>query len=152
DENVSRIQLQELLTSAGDDEVRYGAFRALRALEDHHPAVQGELLNEAFWLHRVASNAPALVHLSSQKRAEVVLFGQEQTVKAPFSFLAGEFAITAVEGDDRCTVTRVPLRGGSQVRLNCPTQLEAIIKTMARLGGQYPEVVELIQQAESCQC
>ena len=59
DESVSHFQLRDLLATSTDDETRYGAFRALRALDEHDPMVQGELLNESFWLHRVAPEAAA---------------------------------------------------------------------------------------------
>ena len=76
--------------------------------------VQGDLLNESFWLHRVAPEAAPLVHFSTTRRAEIVLFGEEPTLKPPFSFLVGEYAITATADDDQCTVSRFPHRGGVQ--------------------------------------
>src|SRR6202011_837777 len=99
DESVSRFQLRELLTTSADDETRYGAFRALRALDENDPLVQGEFLNDSFWLHRVAPDAPPLAHVSTTRRAEIVLFGETPTLKPPFSFLAGQFAVTATPGD-----------------------------------------------------
>ena len=149
DESVSHFQLRSLLTGSADDETRYGAFRALRALDEHDPMVQGELLNESFWLHRVPSEAPPLVHLSTTQRAEIVLFGEEAMLKPPFSFLAGEFAVTATADDDRCSVARFPHAGGSK-RMQSSLKLEDVLRTMATLGGQYPEAIELVQQAHTC--
>jgi hypothetical protein len=153
DEAVSQLKLGELLTMPLDDEARYGAFRALRTLSEGNPAVAGEHLNESFWLHRVAPASPALVHITSTRRAEVVLFGDEDklTLQAPFSFLAGEFAVTAGRDDARCTVTRFPAQG-SQLRRQCSLKLEDVLRTMADLGGMYPEVVEFLRQADQCQC
>ncbi len=158
DENSSRRELEDLLASDHDDETRYGAFRALRALEENHPAVAGELLNDSFWLHRVAPLTPSLVHLSSTQRAEIVLFGGDVILKPPFSFLAGEYNVRAEENDDHCTVTYVPLktttqggehRNGVAMRRTCELKLEDILHAMTDLGAQYPEAIELIQQAES---
>jgi hypothetical protein len=151
DEAVSRVKLKELL-DASDDETRYGAFRALRTLSENEPEVRGELLNESFWLHRVAGNTPPLVHISSTRRAEVVLFGEEPFLKAPFSFLAGEFTVTSAAGDSQCTVTRVPLHGGPATRRQCSLKLADMLRTFADLGGMYPEAVELLEQARDCQC
>ncbi len=53
DEAVSHVKLRELLSS-NSTEARYGAFRALRALDEREPNVRGEELNESFWVHRVA--------------------------------------------------------------------------------------------------
>jgi hypothetical protein len=151
DEAVSRVKLKELLESAGDDETRYGAFRALRTLDDTEPVVHGELLNESFWLHQVAGNTPPLVHISSTRRAEIVLFGQEAFLKPPFSFLAGEFTVTSAADDTRCTVTRVPLHGGPPSRKQCSLKLAEVLRTLGDFGAMYPEVVELLQQAQECQ-
>jgi flagellar P-ring protein FlgI len=149
DESVSHAQLRELLTTSADDETRYGAFRALRALDEHDPLVQGEFLNDSFWLHRVAPDAPPLVHISTARRAEIVLFGEEPTLKPPFSFLAGQFAVTATD-DDRCTVSRFPPQGGVK-RKECSLKLEDLLRTMAAMGGTYPEAIELLQQAQRCE-
>jgi hypothetical protein len=151
DEAVSRVKLKEMLDASADDETRYGAFRALRALDENDPAVRGELLNESFWLHQVAGNTPPLVHISSTRRAEIVLFGQEAFLKPPFSFLAGEFTVTAAADDTHCIVTRMPLRGGPPSRKQCSLKLADVLKTFAEFGGMYPEAVELLQQAQECQ-
>ncbi len=71
---------------------------------------------------------------------------------APFSFLAGEFAITAGQDDERCTISRFPIHGGAVSRKQCSLKVEDVLRMMAEMGGLYPEVVELLQQADSCQC
>jgi hypothetical protein len=149
DEAVCHLKLKELILGNQDDEMRYGAFRALRVLNERDPLVSGELLNDAFWLHRVAKDARPFVHISTTKRAEVVLFGETPCLKPPFSFLAGEFAITATKDDARCTVSRFPLQN-APARRQCGLELEAVLRTMADLGAQYPEVIALLQQANSC--
>ncbi len=149
DEAISHLKLKELIVSNHDDELRYGAFLALRLLNERDELVRGEHLNEAFWLHRVGPDTKPLIHISTTKRAEIVLFGESPRLKPPFSILAGEFAITATEDDTRCTVSRFPIRG-EPVRRQCSLQLDAVLRTMADLGGQYPEVLALIQQAATC--
>jgi flagellar basal body P-ring protein FlgI len=149
DENVSRDKLLDLLAGPFDDDCRYGAFRALRALEEDHPAVQGELLNDAFWLHRIAPGSPGLVHLSSVKRAEIVLFGAEPTLRPPFAYQAGEFVVTATAPDVQATISRVGQQGGDPVRVQCSLKLEELIRTLAKMGGTYPEVIDILQQADA---
>ncbi len=58
DESASYQALVEMLNSPVP-ETRYGAFRALRALNDRDDAVQGERLNDSFWLHKVAPGRAA---------------------------------------------------------------------------------------------
>jgi hypothetical protein len=151
DESVSQTQLRDLLLASDDDETRYGAFRALRSLNEDDPLVQGEFLNHSFWLHRVPTDAPPLVHISTTRRAEIVLFGEEPTLKPPFSFLAGEFAVTATPDDENCTVSRFPHSGGVQ-RKQCSLKLDDLLRTMAAMGAMYPEAIELLQQAHRCDC
>jgi hypothetical protein len=99
----------------------------------------------------VAPDTPPLVHISTTRRAEVVLFGERPCLRPPFRFLAGEFVVTASEEDTRCTVSRFPLRSAPAWK-PCPLELEDVLRTMADLGATYPEVVALLQQADQCQC
>ncbi len=131
DEAICHIKLKELVQADLDDESRIGAFRALFALNPNDPLVRGELLNDSFWLHRVAPQGKSLVHLSTTKRAEIVLFGEMPHFKAPFSFLAGEFSITAADNDLRCTLSRFPL-GGAPARKQCSLAVDDVLK---RSGG-----------------
>jgi hypothetical protein len=154
DQAVSHIKLRDLLASA-NPETRYGAFRALRALDERDPAVQGELLNRSFWLHRVAPDSPPLVHLSGSRRPEVVLFGEEPVLVPPFEFLSGsdtKFTLTAGDKDEHCTVTAFSMRRGGRQTRQCSLNLEEVLRTLAELGGTYPEAVELVRQAHACQC
>lgn len=151
DEAICHVKLRELLSSSSA-ETRYGAFRALRALDEREPTVRGEQLNESFWVHRVAPDSMPLVHISTSRRPEIVLFGEEALLDPPFSFRAGpDFVVSAGRDDQRCTITRVTLQEGTR-RKQCSLKLADVLKTLADLGGQYPDVVELLQQADRIQC
>ncbi len=150
DEAVHHVELRKLL-EVPSAEARYGAFRALRALDEHEEAVQGELLNESFWLHQVAPGSPPLVHLSTRKRAEIVLFGEDAVMTPPFYIVAGEFTITAGREDERTTIARISYRHGTS-RRQCSLKLEDVLRTLAALGGTYPEAVEVVRRADHCRC
>jgi hypothetical protein len=145
-ESACQMQLEDLLANAKDDETRYGAFRALLILTPKNPAVAGKAIPGGFLLHKVAPEGEPLVHLSTTRRAEVVLFGQTPRLKGPFSLLAGEFTVTAVAGDERCTVSRTPSGGGGE-RKSCPMEVEDVILCLASMGAQYPDVLEIMRQA-----
>jgi hypothetical protein len=147
DEAVSQEKLITLMTTSADDETRYGAFRALRALNGRHPALHGEILNGSFSLHEVAPATPAMVHISTTRRAEIVLFGPPAEVRPPLTFAAGEFTVTAGKGDGECLVSRF-FRNGEPVRRQCSLRVADILRTMAALGGTYPEAVSLLEQAK----
>jgi hypothetical protein len=145
DEAICHIKLRELLSSRSA-ETRYGAFWALWALDPRDEALQGELLNDSFWLHRGVGDGPPLVHVSITRRAEIVEFGEEPTLLPPFSFLCGEFTITAGREDVRCTIRRLSAQHTSRPE-QCSLRLSDVLHTLANLGGAYAEAVDLIHQA-----
>jgi hypothetical protein len=152
DAAVCYLRLSDLLSNP-DAEVRYGAFRALRLLDDQAAAVHGELLGNSFWLHKVAPKSPPLVHATTGRRAEVVLFGDSARLVPPFKIVAGaEFTVTAERGDNRCTVGRYVLNPASIDHRQCSLRLEDVLRAMAELGGAYPDAVDLLRQAEHRRC
>jgi hypothetical protein len=150
DEAVSRVKLRELMNSTSV-ETRCGAFRALRALDDRDSAVHGECLNRSYWLHHVAPESKPLVHLATHTRAEVVLFGEDPYLVPPFSFLAGEFTVTAAQDDQRCTISRLSVHRGTS-RGQCSLKLEDVLTTLAAQGGTYAETVDLLRQVGTYEC
>jgi hypothetical protein len=151
DEAVCHVKLQELMSDA-DPTVRYGAFRALHALDTSDPALGGESVHETFHLHQVAPSSAGMIHLVSGRRAEVVLFGQTPTFQPPFSFLAGgDYTITAGAGDTKVTLSRFS-KGGAPERRQCGLAIAEVVRNLAELGANYPDVVEVLQQAHEISC
>lgn len=151
DEAVCHVQLGQLLDSTSA-EVRYGAFRALRALDERDPMVHGELLNKSFWLHRVAPHAQPMVHISTSRRPEIVLFGDEPYMQPPFWLVVGsDFTVTADKDDTQCTIRCASARRKNQLQ-QCDCNVEEVLRTLVRLGGEYPDAVELLHKADDCKC
>jgi hypothetical protein len=150
DEAVCHIELRNLWGSTSA-ETRYGAFRALRALDENDEAVQGELLNDSYWLHRVAPNSSGMIHISSTRRAEIVLFGEEPCLIPPFPIVAGEFTVTAGRDDDHCTLARTSARHGRDKR-QCSLKVEDVLHTLADMGGTYGDAVDVLRKADHLQC
>jgi hypothetical protein len=150
DEAICRVELRRLLTSRAA-ETCYGAFRALRALDEHDEAVRGEFMNDSFWLHRVATDSPPLVHMTTSRRAEIVLFGQDALLTPPFAIRAGDFTVTAGEEDTQCTIARISVEHGVN-RKQCSLKLEDVIRTLASQGGSYPDVAEVLSRIEHVRC
>jgi hypothetical protein len=146
DEAASSFALQELLTSE-TAEIRYGAFRALRELDPKADAARGLRLNKSFWVHVVGGKSTPLVHILSNTRAEIVLFGQTPSLVAPFSFRAGpDMVVTARQGDPTITISRFSTRK-PQRQEQCSFAVADMIKTMAEMGAQYSDVASLLIQA-----
>jgi hypothetical protein len=122
-------------------------------MPDSDRGLHGRLLGRAYWLHQVAPGAQPLVFFTMQQRAEIVLFGSDIHFVPPVKFLAGpEFVITSDVGDDRCTVSRFQAADGNVVRRQCSLRLPDVLATMADLGGQYPDAIQLLSKAEEYHC
>jgi hypothetical protein len=143
DEAICRNKLGELML-VNDPQLRSGAFRGLRLLDENDPRLNDEPIAGQFFLHRVAPESEPLVLFSMHKRAEIVLFGPEIRVQMPVKVLAGgEFTITAEADDTRITVSRLTVKG-TQRKQTTPT-LEGVIRTMADLGAGYAETIDLLK-------
>ncbi len=147
DEGASSIALQELLSSE-IPEVRYGAFRALRELDPSADASRGIRLNESFWLHNVGSSkSKPMVHLSSNMRSEIVLFGAPPMLRAPFSLRAGpDIVLTAKAGEGGCTISRFSAYKPQRSE-QCTLAVADIVKTMGEMGALYEDVASFLLQA-----
>jgi flagellar P-ring protein FlgI/HEAT repeat protein len=149
DDFEARAALKELLdvTSA---ETRYGAFRALWAMNSRDVLVEGENLKDQFSYHLIESKGPPMVHLTRSYRAEVVLFGPYQQLKTPFALDAGKHIQVVSQGGNEVTVSRFGVGEMDQKRVVTP-KLNEIIRTVVDLGGTYPDVFQALQQAKAQQ-
>jgi flagellar basal body P-ring protein FlgI len=151
DESICRTKLSEMLTS-DDTSLRCGAFRALRLLLDEKELrreLGGEVLGQAFWLHRVAPKSSPLVYFALGKKAEVVLFGEDIRV-APVRLTAGsDYVVVVTPGDDRCTVSRITPQGATHKQ--CSLLLNDVLRALTELGAGYPEAVDLLRKLDDRQ-
>jgi hypothetical protein len=143
DEAICRNKLSELM-QLNDPELRSGAFRALRLLDENDPRLNDEPVAGQFFLHRIAPVSEQLILFSMHKRAEIVLFGPEIRIRVPVKILvSGEFTVTAEADDTRLTVSRLNVKG-TQRKQTTPV-LEDVIRTMADLGAGYAETIDLLK-------
>ena len=77
-------QLRELL-GVPSAETRYGAFRALTVMCPDDSLVKGENLGEQFSYHVLDTKGPPMIHVTRNRRAEVVLFGLNQRFLTPLA-------------------------------------------------------------------
>jgi hypothetical protein len=147
-------RLADLMASS-DPALRYGAFIALRLSSESNPAVAGQLLNQSVWLHRVASGSPGLIHLTTDRRAEIVLFGDGVKFTGPFTLPIGpDYTASMSATDPEVKLTRIVsgVRGTEVKEVKCPADASAVLATLAKLGGGYAESVELLKRADAAQC
>ncbi len=129
-------------------ETRYGAFRALWAMNERDPQLRGEHLQDKFWLHVIPSAGPAMVHVTHSYRPEVVVFGEGQQFKLPMTVDAGNTIIVKSQSDGKISIARFAV-GQPDKRQVVENTVEAVIRGIAEVGGDYPDVVQALQQARA---
>lgn len=129
-------------------ETRYGAFRALLIRNANIPTVQDERLSEDFHYHVVASDSEPMVHFSRSFSAEVVLFGHEQPIRPPQYLFAGKSLVITGADAGQLKVSRIEPNRETVSEL-CPAHLDALVRTIHRLGGGYGEIMEVVQAAKA---
>ncbi|SFI82625.1 flagellar basal body P-ring protein FlgI [Planctomicrobium piriforme] len=129
-------------------ETRYGAFRAFSTMSPNDPFIKGVQMDGHFSLHPVESTGHPLVHITRFKKAEVVVFKDDQEFLTPLVLRAGNRVI--VQGtahDHRVTVKRIA--PGEQVQEKVvSSQVVDVISAASQLGATYPDIVEMLVQAE----
>jgi hypothetical protein len=142
--------LRELL-DVPSAETRYGAFRALWAMNARDPLVLGEDLGGQFSYHVLDTQGPPMVHVTRSKRPEVVLFGVEQRLVLPLSLDAGKQIQVNSHGNEEessVTVSRFAKDEPDQKRVTS-TKVDDVIRAIVALGGTYPDVFQALQQAKA---
>jgi hypothetical protein len=140
------------LTASSDPSLRYGAFLALRMADENNTIARGTLVNHSFWLHQLAPGSSSMVHLTTDRRCEVVLFGDAPKLRGPFTLPVGsEFTVHVPANGTEATVTRiVKVKNDLEERKHTckSTSLSEVLLAIGRLGGGYAEAVELIRRAD----
>ena len=147
DDYTAYEQLRELL-SVTSAETRYGAFRALWAMNPADALVVGEPLGGQFSYHVLDTDGPPMIHATRSRRAELVLFGQDQRFLTPLAINAGNRVMITGRGGGEITVSRFSVGAADQKRV-VSTEVDAVIRAIVEAGGTYPDVVQALQEAEA---
>ena len=143
--------LQELL-HVPSAETRYGAFRSLKKRNPMDQAIRGEVLGDPelgllFSYHGVNTQGPPMVHITAQRLPEVVLFGTDIFLRAPFNLDAGPHILINGQNPHEVVVTKF-VTDGVDPKRTVSNRLDEVIRAVVDLGGTYPDIVQLIRQAE----
>ncbi len=148
DESICHIKLDELMSEREPD-LRYGAFYALRVLDERAPEVAGEHCKDAYWLHPVASDSTPMIHYLTSRRTEFVLFGRSPALRPDLRLMFGDFTLVSAPDSDCCTLKRFALNDANVnvKEKKCSLLVADVLKTLADLGGTYVDAVDLLRQA-----
>lgn len=136
------------LLEVPSSETRYGAFRALWAMNPNDPLIRGENLGGQFGYHVLNTSGPDMIHVTRSFRPEVVMFGHEQRLQPPFVLEAGKSILIKGAEGDKVTVSKFAVGQPDQKR-TVTTKVDEIIRAVVELGGTYPDVVQALQQAKA---
>jgi hypothetical protein len=136
------------LLDVSSSETRYGAFRALWAMNANDPLIRGENLGGQFGYHMLDSKGGEMIHVTRSYRPEVVIFGHEQTLSAPFVLEAGKSILARGTAPDKVTVSKFAVGQPDQKRV-VSAKVDDVIRAIVELGGTYPDVVQALQRAKA---
>jgi hypothetical protein len=95
-----------------------------------------------------------MVHLTTERRCEIVLFGDGPKLRGPFTLPVGsDFTVHVPASGGEASVTRIVKVKGEleEKKLACKADLAAVLLTVGRLGGGYSEAVEFVRRADRAQ-
>jgi hypothetical protein len=148
DDGAAYDQLRTLL-EVKSAETRYGAFRSLTAMAPNDSLVRGEMMNNKFRYHILDIPGESLVHVTSSHQPEVVLFGKEHRLTLPLVLDAGpHILVNGLSGGE----VKISRFGETTQQRVVSNNLDAVIRTVVELGGEYPDIVQMIQQAKDTGC
>jgi hypothetical protein len=146
--NVARPERDPQGRLAHGAEVRYGAYRTLWTIDKRHPFIRGEPIRDQFTLHSLPTQGEPMVHITRNRTPEVVLFGANQAFRTPLALTAGRhITIRAASGGDTVTVSRIRVDSGDEIK-TCSTRIADIVRVAGSLGATYPDVAQMLVQAE----
>lgn len=142
------VALRDLM-NAPELETRYGAFRALKELDPNDSALRPSEYANRFTLYSIESTGQPMIHVTRRRTPEVVLFGTDQLVHLPLMLKAGRNILIQGEGGGySVTVTKYELNQEEPIRTTVPCRLADIIRTCGDLGATYPDIVQMLIEAE----
>jgi flagellar basal body P-ring protein FlgI len=129
-------------------ETRYGAFRALTIMNPDDPRIRAERLGARFNYHQLNVEGPPMIHATSSHKPEIVLFGGPHELRLPVVLDAGQrILVNGLKGNE-IKVSRFGPNEPTQERI-VPANVDAVIRAIVDLGGDYPDVIQMLQQARN---
>ncbi|MGL4514752.1 MAG: flagellar basal body P-ring protein FlgI [Lacipirellulaceae bacterium] len=147
-DDVTAYEALRSLLASQSNETRYGAFRALWAMNEEDPMIRGERLGGQFGYHVLDVEGPTMIHATRSDRPELVMFGKGQKFKLPLVLDAGRDVLVNGLTGDEVVVSRFATGQATEKRV-VSTDVDEVVRAIVELGGAYPDVVQALQQAKN---
>ena len=113
--------------------------------------VKGEILGEQFSYHVLDTKGQPMIHVTRNRRAEVVLFGMNQRLLTPLAVNAGNRIMVTSNKEGEIAVSKFAPHEADQKRI-VSSRVDDVIRAIVELGGTYPDVVQALQEAKVAGC
>jgi hypothetical protein len=147
DDYLAYDELRQLL-SVPSAETRYGAFRALWAMNPADEFLAKEQLGDQFSYYVLETEGPPMIHVTRSRRPEIVLFGRSQRLLTPLAISAGNQVMVTSHEKNEITVSKFSVGEADQKRV-VSNDVDQVIRAIVELGGTYPDVVQALQEAKA---
>ena len=117
-------------------------------MNKNDPLIKGEELGSQFSYHVLNTSGPPMIHVTRTLRPELVMFGPDQRLSTPVIVEAGTSIIINAADDEHVTVSKFAIGQSDQKRV-VSNKLDDIIRTVVELGGGYPDIVQMLQEAKA---
>lgn len=142
----SIMALRELV-GADDLETRYGAVRAIKESNPRDPVLGTQEFERQFILHAINAGPPA-AHVVRYREPEVVIFNSHQNLGLPAVLNAGNrIRVIGRAGEKTVTITKYHLNQEPERKVTS-TNLVEILNVVASLGARYPDIVQMLVEAD----
>jgi len=132
------------LLSESNDEIRCGAFRALRLQNPSHPVVQSQWLADDHHLSIIDNESEPMLHFARRERAEILIFNNSQTFSDQFLYV--ESGLTVKSNGDG-TVSVASYQADNTAKTVCSDRVSDVFQTIAQSGRGYATLLRLARQA-----
>jgi hypothetical protein len=109
------------------------------------PLIDGELINQEFRLHSLATTGEPMVHFSRTEIAEIVLFGADQRFNDKLLYIDKGITIRA-NGQDEVQLTRYLANAEPETR-RCSMLVTDVVRNAAALGCDYGDLLKMVKDA-----
>ncbi len=106
--------------------------------------------DDPFALYMVDCDGPAMVHVARTRRSEIVVFGRGMRLLTPVVLGGGQILLNAADGDAEVEICKiVPGKfNDADLKVSSALDIGEVIRRIANLGANYPEIVAILQSAE----
>jgi flagellar basal body P-ring protein FlgI len=147
DDYAAYEQLRGLL-DGNSAETRYGAFRSLWAMNAEDPYIRGEVLGNQFGYHVLKTKGTPMIHVTRSHRPEIVLFGTDQHFTGQMALEAGNQIMVTSTKPGEVAIAKFAVGEADQKRV-VSDRVDDVIRAIVELGGTYPDVVQVLQEAKA---